>query len=101
MITKLSRIFQANSGDNNVTFEVMEVEKVTKEIAPAVVEAVAPEATSDEENLEEEMELAVPTVVEETKVITYLSMPSRKLKVNISGELLRELESLDLKFKLN
>jgi DNA polymerase-3 subunit alpha len=105
MITKLSHLFQLNSGDNNVTFEVMEVEKVTREIPAAIVEAVAEDTIADseivDENPEEEMNLSVPTVVEETKVITYLSMPSRKLKVNISGELLRELENLNLNFKLN
>jgi len=104
MITKLSHLFQANSGDNNVTFEVMEVEKVTREIPAVVAEPVASEVSdevSEDETIGEEMELAVPTVVEETKVITYLSMPSRKLKVNISSELLRELESLNLNFKLN
>lgn len=104
MITKLSHIFQSNAGDNNVTFEVMEVEKVTREIPAVVTEPVASEISdevSEDETIGEEMELAVPTVVEETKVITYLSMPSRKLKVNISSELLRELESLNLNFKLN
>ncbi|MBU7570990.1 MAG: DNA polymerase III subunit alpha, partial [Flavobacterium sp.] len=101
MITKLSHIFQANRGENNVTFEVMETEKITKEV-PVAVEANADEveAIPDMENAEE-MELNVPAVVEETKVITYLSMPSRKLKVNICGELLRELEKLQVNFKLN
>jgi DNA polymerase-3 subunit alpha len=101
MITKLSHIFQANRGENNVTFEVMETEKITKEV-PVAVETNADEveAIPDMENAEE-MELNVPAVVEETKVITYLSMPSRKLKVNICGELLRELEKLQVNFKLN
>ncbi len=101
MITKLSHIFQANRGDNNVTFEVMETEKITKEVPVAIETNVEEaEAIPDMENAEE-MELNVPSVVEETKVITYLSMPSRKLKVNICGELLRELEKLQVNFKLN
>ncbi|MEZ0006096.1 DNA polymerase-3 subunit alpha [Flavobacterium sp. 28YEA47A] len=101
MITKLSHIFQANRGDNNVTFEVMETEKITKEVPVAIESNIdEAEAIPDMENVEE-MELNVPAVVEETKVITYLSMPSRKLKVNICGELLRELEKLQVNFKLN
>lgn len=101
MITKLSHIFQANRGENNVTFEVMETEKITKEVPVAVETNVDEvEVIPDMENAEE-MELSVPAVVEETKVITYLSMPSRKLKVNICGELLRELEKLQVNFKLN
>ena len=105
MITKLIHIFHSNAGYNNVTFEVMEIEKITREIPAEVVEVIAdeviPDAEIGDENPEAEMNLAIPTVVEETKVITYLSMPSRKLKVNISSELLRELESLNLNFKLN
>jgi DNA polymerase-3 subunit alpha len=39
--------------------------------------------------------------VEETKVITRISMPSRKLKIKISNELLAELEKMDVDFRLN
>jgi DNA polymerase-3 subunit alpha len=54
----------------------------------------------DVENLEEiEMELQPPT--EEIKLVTKLTMPSRKLKVQISNELLSELEKLNLGFRLN
>jgi DNA polymerase-3 subunit alpha len=39
--------------------------------------------------------------VEEIKVVTKLSMPSRKLKIKISSELLVELEKMQINFKLN
>ena len=39
--------------------------------------------------------------VEEIKVITKLTMPSRKLKIKISNELLVELEKMQINFKLN
>jgi DNA polymerase-3 subunit alpha len=39
--------------------------------------------------------------VEETRVITKLEMPSRKLKIKISNELLQELVKLQINFKLN
>ena len=41
------------------------------------------------------------TAVEETKVITRLWMQSRKLKINISNELLNDLDRLNVNFKLN
>ena len=41
------------------------------------------------------------TEVEETKIITRLSMPSRKLKIKISNELLQQLEKRQINFKLN
>ncbi|NBL64654.1 DNA polymerase III subunit alpha [Flavobacterium sp. NST-5] len=99
IISKLSEIFQNNRGEHNVAFEVLETEKITREVFEEV-----PEAEILEENPEDELAenaVVIPTIVEETKVITYLSMPSRKLKINISGELLAELEKLQVNFKLN
>ena len=98
LVHHLSHIFQANKGDNSVTFEVMEVEKVKRVIEANLV--LEPVGETDEEILGEEP-LDVATEVEETKVITKLTMPSRKLKVRICGELLQELEKLDVKFRLN
>jgi DNA polymerase-3 subunit alpha len=48
-----------------------------------------------------EIEIEVPAEKEEIIVKTKLSMPSRKLKVKISSELLQELERLQVNFKLN
>ena len=39
--------------------------------------------------------------IEEIKVVTKLTMPSRKLKIKISNELLVELEKMQINFKLN
>jgi DNA polymerase III subunit alpha len=47
------------------------------------------------------MDLDIPVEKEEIVVKTKLSMPSRKLKVKISSELLQELERMQLSFKLN
>jgi DNA polymerase III subunit alpha len=96
----------------------MEVEKIKKQVEPIVAsvkveEKIEPvlfdESTSDDEAVftDEIAEDAEPiitetiTIVEETKVITRLTMPSRKLKIKISTELLAELENLQVDFKLN
>jgi DNA polymerase-3 subunit alpha len=64
-----------------------------------------PIADNNEEGVEGEMETqladVVMTDVEDVQVITKLSMPSRKLKVRISNDLLQELEKLQVNFKLN
>jgi DNA polymerase-3 subunit alpha len=39
--------------------------------------------------------------IEEIKVVTKLTMPSRKLKIKISNELLQELDKMQINFKLN
>jgi DNA polymerase-3 subunit alpha len=99
VIEELGTVFKNYKGDNTVTFEVMELEKVTREIEIKPV-VLSVEEDLDVENLEEiEMELQPPT--EEIKLVTKLTMPSRKLKVQISKELLFELSKLDVDFKLN
>ena len=101
-IHQLSTVFQQNKGDKSVVFEVLELEKIKKqvEIAPPVVisdEDTESEVVYDEENPQVEL----VTEIEEIKVITKLEMPSRKLKINISKELLSELEKMQVNFKLN
>jgi DNA polymerase-3 subunit alpha len=107
-INQLSEVFKSNKGDNSVVFEVMELEKV-KRISTVVAstsdneiseEEISIETDSDIEN-QVESTIAIPDVVEEIQVVTKLAMPSRKLKVKISKELLEELEKLQINFKLN
>ena len=109
-IHKLNRLFQENKGDNSVTFEIMELEKTRRlvEVAPILLENN--EDTFVDENDDSETEslgnqetnsVAKVEEIEEIKVVTKLSMPSRRLKVKISNELLVELEKMQINFKLN
>jgi DNA polymerase-3 subunit alpha len=97
---QLNEIFNANKGDNPVTFEVVEQENVKKEL-----EIIPKTLVDDEDNLdvgeEEAEEIEIPIVEEENRVITRVSMPSRKLKIKISKELLLELEKMNIKISLN
>jgi len=104
-VHQLSAVFQHNKGDKTVVFEVMELEKIKKQveitspIISASLEGIDDEVFDEENPQEPEMELV--TEFEEIKVITKLEMPSRKLKINISNELLSELEKMQVNFKLN
>jgi DNA polymerase-3 subunit alpha len=100
-IHQLSTVFQSHKGDNTVTFEVMELEKVKKKIEAAPIVVETEEVVFDEDVEVQEPEMTVATEVEEIKIITRLEMPSRKLKVKISSELLVELEKMQVNFKLN
>ncbi len=106
-IHKLSHLFNENKGDNQVTFEVMEIEKIKKLIEIAAVleeneEVVFEDENEDAETSEVPENKAVQvTEVEEVKVVTKLSMVSRRLKIKISTELLVELEKMQVNFKLN
>jgi DNA polymerase-3 subunit alpha len=109
-IHKLSHLFQENKGDNTVSFEIMELEKTKRLVTVAPVEIENEEVAFVDVNEDSEMEaLEIPETntaakveeVEEIKVVTKLTMPSRKLKIKISNELLVELEKMQINFKLN
>jgi len=121
-ISKLNAVFHANKGDNTVTFDILELEKIKKytevaeetlpeiSIAQETLEpALFDDETSDETSVfieelleDDELILVEPVAeIEETKVITRISMPSRKLKIKISNELLMELEKMEVDFRLN
>ena len=119
LIQQLNEVFKANEGDNQVSFEVVETEKVKKQAevpeeiipmkTPVLIESDSEiETEVDIDNLDIESEIdediivSTPaTEIEETRVITRLAMPSRKLKIKISKELLEELDKLQVNFKLN
>ncbi|MBF01872.1 MAG: DNA polymerase III subunit alpha [Flavobacterium sp.] len=103
LIQSLYDLFTKEKGENTVTIEVMELEKIKKQIIETVEDETID--VSDDTDSEEALESVAiaPTIkeVEEIKVVTKLSMPSRKMKVKISNELLQELESMQINFKLN
>jgi DNA polymerase III subunit alpha len=104
VISELNQIFTQHKGDHNVTFEVMELEKIKRMVEEKPIAMIVADTEDEmEENFDEmeEMDIAVPTEKEEIVVKTKLVMPSRKLKVKISSELLQELEHMQLSFRLN
>ena len=102
MIEQLAALFHTHKGDHQISFEVMELERIKKkvELTAKAVEVPA-EETGEEELDTDAFDVEVPAETEEIKVVTYLAMPSRKAKIKISSELLSELEKLQLNFKLN
>jgi len=105
LINQLNAVFQSNRGDHSVSFEVLELEKFKKQVEVTTPLVLETDETTfvDAAELEpqEESEISVTTEVEETRIVTRLSMPSRKLKIKISNELLQELEKMQINFKLN
>jgi DNA polymerase-3 subunit alpha len=106
-IHRLSHLFNENKGDNQVTFEIMELEKIKKFVETVPVleendEVIFEDENSDVEASEnDDVKVTQVTEVEEINVVTKLTMPSRKLKIKISTELLLELEKMQVNFKLN
>jgi DNA polymerase-3 subunit alpha len=102
-VTELNELFTANKGENSVTFEVMELERIKRivEDIPASNQIEIEEEISEDSNEEMQINIEIPVEKEEIVVKTKLSMPSRKLKVKISSELLQELDKMQVSFKLN
>ena len=111
LINHLNDLFGQHSGNYNVTFELLELEKVKRfvrrdvEINDNVSADTIEETTEDEDNIDIiATDLLVESQLEEVEELVIknkLEMPSRKLKINISKELLTELESLQVDFRLN
>lgn len=99
-IQQLNQLFTANKGDHTVTFEVMEFEKVLKPVEPFPKVVVDEEIIAETDN-PDEMVVDLPVVEEQVQIATRVSLPSRKLKIRISNELLTELEKMNVKFSLN
>ena len=111
-IKQLNDIFKANEGDKLVSFEVIETENSIKSIG--VVPIIEPililnnDEEIDIENLdandiidEEGIVEIAPAEIAQIRKVTTLEMPSRKLKIRISRELLEELDKMQINFKLN
>ncbi len=99
-VEQLKAVFNENKGENTVTFEVIETEKI-KTQAPVLSPEVALESFDEDEVLETSEEAIITPEVEETRIVHRLSMPSRSLKIKISPELLTQLERMQINFKLN
>jgi DNA polymerase-3 subunit alpha len=89
-----------------VIFEVLELETIKKAADVVAPSFITNDEVNDEEDLlllseETEPEVNLSEEKDEIKIITKLSMPSRKLKIGISSELLQELEKMQIKFRLN
>jgi DNA polymerase-3 subunit alpha len=100
LLQQLKDLFQTHQGEFNVNFEILELEKVKRQVER--------KAEFDEEFISDEEESSEILVVEsqleeieETIIKNKLEMPSRKLKIAISRPLLEELEKKQINFKLN
>ena len=77
------------------------------------MEILSPIGFDDDENdtnilIESDLEEATNMVIQNTssqieveEIVTKLEMPSRKMKVNVNGDLLDALKQMNLKFVLN
>ena len=99
-IEELNAVFQLNKGDNTVTFEIVEFDK-TKIISETVPKIIVVDEQDFEAESLDEIEIEIPVVEEENQIMTKVLLPSRKLKIKISNELLIELEKMNIKFSLN
>ncbi|HBK84175.1 MAG TPA: DNA polymerase III subunit alpha, partial [Flavobacterium sp.] len=114
-IKALLELFLREVGHNPVTFEVVEIIKTTKEVvidkpvfenveseADEVVEEDNASELDDEALIETDVDVLPNTkIIETVNEVTKIVMPSRKLKIKISNDLLAELDKMQVDFRLN
>lgn len=102
-IEKIRMLFDTYQGNKTVTFEVVEIEKVQQRIEMEAITQLIQEVDPDGEPVldVDESQIIIPEVKEEFRVLNKLTMPSRNSKIDISADLLEELEQLQVHFRLN
>lgn len=96
---ELNQLFTIHPGNTPVGFDVVEIEKIKKLVeTPLESESIVDLETQD---TDEEQTKTITEEIEEFKVVTKLTMDSRKLKVDINPQFLSELEQLQIKFKVS
>ncbi len=112
IISNMFQLFEEYKGNHPVSFEVVEFEKIKKEVQKQI-------GTLDEFDISESNEIAINSnddeidvdtqfvmenhveIIEEEVVKNQLDFTSRKIKVAINMEFLLKLEELNLNFRLN
>ena len=96
-VQKLQEIFEKNPGNKTVSFELFELEEMIKSIQlPEVDKDIEQEDTE----MVEEVDLPIEEISEYVKK-NVVEMNSRNASIDISAELLEELEKLRFAFRLN
>lgn len=103
LITKLIDVFKKNSGNSPVSFDIVEFDTNITMPVPTTTLIDEEELMVNEEGEVIETNTMLDNVVEFEKnpIKNKVDMNSRSLKVNISQELLQELEKIQINFKLN
>ncbi|MHC5352624.1 DNA polymerase III subunit alpha [Myroides sp. LJL115] len=102
IISELKQVLDKHQGDKTVGFEIVEIEKVMVPADNNILFNALDQEEEHEESSLEDMEVNFsPMVKEELKVINRIELSSRNARVNITSELLEELESLQVNFGVN
>ncbi len=104
-IEQIRMLFDTHQGSKAVTFEILEIEKVQKQLEDrAIARLMESDTEIDDDNLDVEIDesvLMVPQEKDEFRVVTKLELPSKNSAIEITAELLEELEKLQVNFRLN
>ena len=101
-IEKIRFVMDNNPGTKSVVFEIFELEEVQERLQTEVVQKLVEEADTDADVAEleqREPEITVP----ETQYVrkNLIEMPSKNTRIEISSDLLEELERMQVSFRLN
>jgi len=100
-IDKIRMIMEQNPGSKSVVFEVFELEEIQNKLQVEAVKKLLDDESETEQldDLIEEPAIDLP----ETQYVrkNLIEMPSKNMRIEISSDLLEELERLQVSFRLN
>lgn len=105
-ISELKQVFDRYHGDKSISFEILELEKVNVRVpVESVVNHAALLAMESQEfddmDLDQAPMIIEPILKQEVRVVNKVELKSRTTRIDISSDLLEELESLQIDFKVN
>ncbi len=103
-VEKIKMVLEDNKGSKKVTFEVFELEQIQRKVETQAVNNMLGDLEVEPVDTDSEVEANVAvTLVPEVEYVmkNRLEMPSKNMMVDISAELLEELERLQVYFRLN
>lgn len=101
-IEKIRLVMDNNPGTKSVVFEIFELEEVQDRLQTEVVQKLVEEPDPDADSTE--LDQREPdVVVTETQYVrkNLIEMPSKNTRIEISSDLLEELERMQVSFRLN
>src|SRR5690606_22054506 len=101
-VEKIRLIMEQNPGNKSVVFEIFELEEVQNRLQAEAVQKLL--VQEDETEPQENREVKEPEInLHETQYIrkNMVEMTSKNMRIEISSDLLEELEKMQVSFRLN
>lgn len=100
-VEKIRLIMEQNPGNKAVVFEVFELEEIQSRLQTEAVQNLLD--TNDDQEITDELFEEPEIEIPESQYVrkNLIEMPSKNMRIEISSDLLEELERMQVSFRLN